>query len=194
MKFLHQNIIAIIPASGKPTNKIMNNSNLPDTMLPINGKPVIGYIIEDLLKRSIKKAAVILNKDDNYTEKYITKKFGSKCALIIIYNDNYERGLGYSICLTKSHISESEGTLIYLGDTIYKGPLKFDSDFLVVSKKYESTEKWCFIEKEKNKLCFINKPQDYKSGGKILCGIYFFTDTKVLAKNFDRVEKSEENI
>ena len=48
-------IVAIIPAAGKPTNHIIPNNNQPDTMLPINGKPVIAHIIDDLLERKINR-------------------------------------------------------------------------------------------------------------------------------------------
>ncbi len=183
------NIITIIPAAGKPTNRVMVNSNLPDAMLPINGKPVIGYIIEDILARGITKAIVILNKNDEYTEKYLTQKFSRKCQLTIVYNSNHDRGIGYSVYSAKKYIKKGEKVLVYLGDTIYKGGLSFDKDFLVVSDAYESPEKWCFIEKSSKGIRFINKPWKYIGNGKVLCGIYFFSDASIFQKILTIAEK-----
>jgi len=92
-------IFAIVPAAGVSTNGIMQNSSLPDAMLPINGKPVIGYIVEDLLERGIFDLAVILSKADTHTEKYLLRKFQNKTNIKIIYNDKPEKGVGYSVNL-----------------------------------------------------------------------------------------------
>ena len=163
-------ITAIIPAAGKPTNKILSHTNLPDTMLPINGKPVIGYILEDLLSRNIIDVIVILNNNDTQTENYIKKKFGAKLHLTTTYNDAYERGIGYSIHCAVVHLRETQKVLIYLGDTIYKGALDFETDFLVTTSDYESSDKWCFIERTDAGDRFINKPKEYSGNGQVLSG------------------------
>jgi hypothetical protein len=49
---LMKNILAIIPAAGKPNNTIFPSyNNLPDCMIPINSKPIIGHILDNLLER-----------------------------------------------------------------------------------------------------------------------------------------------
>lgn len=184
----NSDLIAIIPAAGRPTNRVMMNSNLPDAMIPINGKPVISYIIEDLIGRGIDRIVVILNKDDQSTERYISKRFGTKSKLTIVY-DHVSRGVGHSIYLAKPYIKKMDRVLVYLGDTIYKGKLKLDNDFLVVSSKYETPQKWCFVEKSKKGIKFINKPAEYKGRGKILSGLYFFKDGERFAKAMSTAEK-----
>ncbi|MGD0976842.1 MAG: sugar phosphate nucleotidyltransferase [Minisyncoccia bacterium] len=159
-------------------------------MIPINGKPVIDYIIEDLISRSIVKVIVILHEDDNHTEKYITKKFHSKCVLTVIYYKNGGRGsIGCSVSLARPYLKNAKGVIIYLGDTIYKGRLIFNNNFLVVSDVYESPEKWCFIEKNDHKFSFINKPEEYTGKGKILCGLYYFKNSRQLTASMVFAEK-----
>jgi dTDP-glucose pyrophosphorylase len=182
------NLSAIIPASGKPTNKILPNSGLSDIMIPINGKPVIGYIVDDLLARGITDIRIVLRPDDLAAEKYLKNKFLNKCDLAVIKNDHPEKGVGYSVYLGAKKPAASY--LVILGDTIYKGKLNFAKDFLVVSKNFEESNKWCFVENDKDSLKFINKPQTYQGNGKILCGIYFFKN----GKNFsDICRKKSEN-
>lgn len=187
-------INALIPAAGKPTNMIMAHSNLPDTMIPINGKPVIGYIIEDLLSRKITDITIVLSAGDEYTEKYLSKKFQSKCNLTIIRNQEEGRGLGYSLYLGTQNMDEKDGLLIILGDTIYKGELNFKKDFLIVSKDYEESHKWCFVEKKDKKLEFIDKPSNYDGSGSILSGIYYFTSNDLFKKIISKIESKKKKI
>ncbi|MBI5003532.1 phosphotransferase [Candidatus Kaiserbacteria bacterium] len=186
-------ITAIIPAAGKPTNRILQNSNLPDTMIPINGKPVIGYILEDLLSRKITDAVIVLSKADTHTEKYVNHKFANKISLRFIYTA-HKRGVGYSIYLAAKHLDPKHGILIYLGDTIYKGPLKLQENTLVVSDQYEESRKWCFVEKNGTTMRFLNKPDTYEGTGKILCGIYYLASGKKFAKSLQMAEKSHPHI
>ncbi len=166
----------IIPAAGKPTNNLLIHTDLPDTMLPINGKPIIGYILDDLISREIRNVSVILSDTDKHTENYISKKFGKRLNINIERNTQYSRGIGYSIYLALKNLSQDKSVLIYLGDTIYKGPLDFSDNFLVTASKYESSKKWCFVEETNAGLSFINKPDVYNSSGKVLAGLYFLND------------------
>lgn len=193
MKGTLNSVTAIVPAAGRPTNKIIFNNNLPDTMLPINGKPVIGYIIEDLLDRGIKNIIVVLNATDQHTEKYIVKKYGDKSDLKIVYDRSTGRGLGYSIFLGSEHVSTNH-VLVYLGDTIYKGPLSFEKSFLVTTDKYDDCNKWCFVEKKNKKMTFINKPQTYNGLGQVTCGLYYFHQAGDLKKILVNEEKSKERL
>jgi dTDP-glucose pyrophosphorylase/thiamine kinase-like enzyme len=175
---MNSNLIAVIPAAGRPTNKIVPNSNLPDTMTSINGKPVIGHIIDSLLEKKISHINITLNSKDVHTERYVYKTYNKKVKeLNFVYHDEYERGIGYSIFLSleNENLKDKE-VLVCLGDTIFTGPLKFKENFLLVSSNYEEVSKWCFVEHSDKKVNFIDKPAKYEGSGKILCGIYFFTN------------------
>jgi len=190
-KFL--DITAIIPAAGRPTNKIIFNNSLPDAMIPINGKPVIGYIIEDLMERKINDIVVVLNRQDNNTEKYVSKKYGDRCNLKVIYDRSTGRGLGYAMYLASKQVTNKH-ILVYLGDTIYKGPLSFIKSFLVTTKKYDDSSKWCFVEKSGRKLSFIDKPQFYTGKGKVICGLYYFHQVELFKKIVLSEEKKSDKL
>ena len=186
-------ITAIIPAAGHPTNKIIFNNNLPDAMLPINGKPVIGYIIEDLISRLIENIVVVLNSHDQSTEKYISRKYGERCNLKVVYDLSEGRGLGYAMYLASKYTANKH-ILVYLGDTIYKGPLVFKKSFLVVIDKYDDSSKWCFAEKKGKEMLFINKPQFYRGQGKVICGLYYFHQANIFRKIVEQEEKKRERL
>jgi len=191
-------IVAIIPAGGMPNNILTQSGNLPDAMVPINCKPVIGYIIEDLIERGIRKVFVILNSSDEYTESYLKNKFKDKLFINVIYQDFLERGVGYAVYLAVKNISRNEKVLVYLGDTIYKGKLTFNENALVTSNIYEESTKWCFVENKKEGLLFIDKPKNYLGEGKVLCGLYFFKKgalvrkvAEELVRNIKKIEMSD---
>lgn len=196
MKKESQLVVAIIPAAGICNNKLNIHSDSPDTMLPLNGKPVIGHILDDLLSRQIHTAVIILNTRDKHTEKYISKKFASKLKLIFVRNNLHNRGLGYSIYLGCKEIKkiENQGMMVYLGDTIYKGPLRFDRDFLIVNPNLVGSNKWCYVEKNAEGLVYINKPDVYTGTGNPLIGIYYFSDGLGLIKTLDEIVKNETSI
>lgn len=190
-------ISVVIPAAGKPTNTILTNSSLSDTMIPINGKPIIAHIIDDLLRRSITSIVILVRSEDQMTARYIEHRYGQK-AHIDIVTVKKNRGLGYSLLQARGHVPKTNHLLIYLADTIYKGPLEFRTDFLVTSTSVSDPSKWCFVEKKSSQLLrFIDKPSRYKKNGKALCGIYFLTDSSaffselaILTKKQSRVELS----
>ncbi len=186
-------ITAIIPAGGKPTNTILRHTTLPDAMLPINGKPVIGYILEDLLDRNIKHAVVALHEEDTHTETYITKKFGTKITLTVIRGNNPSRGLGHVISESLTHVPDNHQVLIYLGDTVYRGPLSFHEDFVVTSKEFDHPSQWCIIEDDGTTQCYINKPTTYAGNGHALTGLYFFTDTPALKATALKIDTTHDH-
>ena len=88
---------ALIMAGGKGTRlKIKNeheltyknntnkNNDIEKPLLKINGKPMIDYIVEELLKSDIDKIYIAVSKNTPETELYLTKKYGSYNNIFII--------------------------------------------------------------------------------------------------------------
>ena len=59
----------IIPSAWEPQNALF--PGVYDLMIPINWKPTINYILENISQWQIKKVIILLNKNDNSTRKYI---------------------------------------------------------------------------------------------------------------------------
>lgn len=179
MRTKKPNPIAIIPAAGAPSNIIPGHTGVADAMLPINGKPVIGHIIDDLLERGISTVVIAIQENENLINKYVRLKYAEKIDALFVRIPT-GKSLVYTIASATKAIKEAGGILIYLGDTIYKGPLSFKSDFLVTSTEIIDPSKWCIVEESKAGLSFIDKPVAYEGCGTALCGIYYFNNHKVL--------------
>ena len=169
-------ILTIIPAAWKPNNTIFPSySNLPDCMIPINSKPVIWYILEDLLSRWIKNVLLLLNSNDIYTEKYVCVRYSGKFELLRIQYVNTSNLVEtvYEWCKNLD-VSKYFWIFVYLWDTIYKWNLSLNNDFLTVTSDFWESLKWCFVEKNENRYSFKNKPLDYKWWWKAITWLYFF--------------------
>ena len=71
-----QKINTIILCGGK-----INFANLPissntnNSMIPVNGKPVISWIIEDLIHKKIEQATIVLRSDNKHLKDFLLRAF-----------------------------------------------------------------------------------------------------------------------
>ena len=72
----------IIPSAWEPQNALF--PGVYDLMVPINWKPTINYILENISQWQIKKVIILLNKNDNSTRNY-----NWKCGIKISLRDYY---------------------------------------------------------------------------------------------------------
>jgi len=61
---------AIVPLAGQGTRLLPLTSVLPKELMPINGKPVIEYILDECIKSGIKEIILIISKRKNIIKKY----------------------------------------------------------------------------------------------------------------------------
>ena len=61
---------AIIPLAGLGTRLLPITSVLPKEMLPINGKPVLEYILDECLEAGIKQIILIISSKKKIIKKY----------------------------------------------------------------------------------------------------------------------------
>ena len=67
---------AIIPLAGLGTRLLPLTSVLPKELLPINGKPVLEYILDECIKSGVNEIIFIISKKKQAIKKYF-------------YNDNF---------------------------------------------------------------------------------------------------------
>ena len=71
---------AIIPLAGQGTRLLPLSSVFAKELLPINGKPVVEYIIEECIQAGIKEIIFIISKKKEIIKKYF-------------YNDKYYKNI-----------------------------------------------------------------------------------------------------
>ncbi|MBA2852738.1 UTP--glucose-1-phosphate uridylyltransferase [Methanococcus maripaludis] len=131
---------AIIPAAGFGTRLLPITKAQPKEMLPVLGKPIIQYVIEDLANAGIEDILVITGRGKYAIENHFDKNFELEDRLIKDKKDEYlqkiletddlaniyytrqgtQKGLGDAVYCGKEFICE-EYSIIMVGDTIYSG-------------------------------------------------------------------------
>ncbi|MBB1554332.1 hypothetical protein HG442_002875 [Candidatus Gracilibacteria bacterium] len=166
----------IIPSAGEPQNALF--PGVYDLMIPINGKPTINYIFENISLWKIQKVVILLNKKDIATRNYIN----------FLKIENVEsQSLGETIFCAKKYIGENENVIIQLGDTILNAQLDFSHDFISVSnKKLLNPEDWTFVN---GKFEFFDKIENFDEKDFYLVnGIYFLKNPDNF---FDELERNK---
>lgn len=173
----------IIPSAWEPQNALF--PGVYDLMIPINWKPTINYILENISQWQIKKVIILLNKNDNSTRKYINFLKIENVEIIIENVDS--KSLWETISFAKKYIWENETVIIQLWDTILNSQLDFSHDFISVSKKkLLNPEDWTFVNE---KFEFYDKMENFDEKNFYLVnGIYFLKNPHNF---FDELERNK---
>uniref|UniRef100_A9AAL5 UTP--glucose-1-phosphate uridylyltransferase n=1 Tax=Methanococcus maripaludis (strain C6 / ATCC BAA-1332) TaxID=444158 RepID=A9AAL5_METM6 len=131
---------AIIPAAGFGTRLLPITKAQPKEMLPVLGKPIIQYVIEDLAEAGIENILIITGRGKYAIENHFDKSFeleerlkkDGKCnalktiqeindfAHIYYTRQGKQKGLGDAVYCGKEFICD-DYTIVMVGDTIYSG-------------------------------------------------------------------------
>ena len=154
----------------------------PKQLIPIAGKPISQYALEDLRAAGIRDVAVILGSvwPEKVREYYGD---GSKIDMRLHYIDQGEpRGLAHAVGLTREFVG-NERFVVYLGDNLLRGGIAghaaafnaHDSDAMVLLTKVSEPERFGVAKFDENgKLqALVEKPKQPPSSF-ALVGVYFF--------------------
>jgi len=131
---------AIIPAAGFGTRLLPITKAQPKEMLPVLGKPIIQYVIENLADAGIENILIITGRGKYAIENHFDKNFeledrlkkDGKCdalktiqeindfAHIYYTRQSKQKGLGDAVYHGKEFICD-DYTIVMVGDTIYSG-------------------------------------------------------------------------
>ena len=99
---------ALILAAGYGSRFKSPLKKKPKTLLKIKKKPILHYLIKQIIKSNIKKIYIVIGYKKNLIKQYLKKNFKSKIEIEYIYNENFgNKGNIYSALLAKKRINSS---------------------------------------------------------------------------------------
>ncbi len=107
---------AIIPVAGAGTKLRPLTYTQPKPLIPVAGKPIIGFILDQLIEAGIDDFIFVLGYLSEKVQGYLQDSYPGIKKQYVVQHDRL--GLGHAIYLCKGLISENEDALIQLGDTI----------------------------------------------------------------------------
>ncbi|OPZ79300.1 MAG: hypothetical protein BWY78_00136 [Alphaproteobacteria bacterium ADurb.Bin438] len=164
-------------------------NNVDGHLMPIRGKPAIGWVVEQATHNS--KVFVVVNKENTKLIEYISKIYSTRFDVHVVEINAKEELQNYgaftiinSFNKGLSKIDDNCDDLeLILGDTLVRGVPSNTTDFVMTSKDFTSSSKWCLVSKDKDG--FINeifdKQKDLDTSDKqALVGYYRFSNPSLV--------------
>ncbi len=165
---------AIIPVAGAGTRLRPHTYTQPKPLIPVAGKTIISFIIEQLLEVGIDDFVFIIGHLGEKIKNYVGREFPDLKSTFVLQNQRH--GLGHAIWTAREAISDAEEIFIILGDTIFDVDLKkmldVDSSTLGI-KKISDPRNFGVVEFDSDGIVtrVVEKPKIPKSD-MALVGLY----------------------
>jgi len=185
---------AIIPVAGAGTRLKPHTLTKPKVLMNVAGKPMIHYIIEQLISEKLVNEIIMITGDmGEQIEHYLKKEFKFKFRFI---EQKEKLGLGHAIHCAKEGFDKNEDALIILGDTLFDLNLAeiCRNDYSVIAvKKVENPRRFGVVEKDENEFIkrFVEKPDspEVSPSNEAIVGIYYLKNSDVLFSGLDNIIK-----
>jgi dTDP-glucose pyrophosphorylase len=167
----------IIPAAGAATRLRLITNNSSKIMVPINGKPFLEHLLENIDKyvdTNNPLTRIIIVEGNNTDISDYLPRLNRSNVFVAKQTD-----LSGPLNAIKDGIKAAGITniplLVWLGDTLCDFEPNWSEDFVVAagsSYKIDDQSQWCVYDRKK----YYNKPQERISGAYPLVGVYYFTN------------------
>lgn len=112
----------IIPVAGVGTRLRPHTYSQPKPLIPVAGKPILGFIIDRMVKAGFTDYIFVIGYLGEKIESYVREHYPDlRCQFVI---QNKREGLGHAISLTRPLIAPGEELFIVLGDTIFEADIE----------------------------------------------------------------------
>lgn len=112
---------AIIPIAGAGKRLRPFTYTQPKPLIPVAGKPILSYIIEQLEAAGISEFVFVLGYLGDKVREYVIENFPHLDSQFIAQEDR--RGSGHAVWLTQEAIGQTREVVIAFGDTLIEGPI-----------------------------------------------------------------------
>ena len=155
-------------------------TNVSNAMVPVNGKPVVGWILDDLIAKGIDSATIVLRAGDDHLRDFVRWAYNGRMQI-----KTAELDCGTILNSLHAGLAESnhEGLVrIILGDTLIRDSYEGDDDFAYISEVHESG-RWCLVGTDScgSITRYIDKHAIHRNGSLMaLAGYYHLTRADIL--------------
>jgi dTDP-glucose pyrophosphorylase len=149
-------------------------------MIPVNGKPVIGWILDDLLKKGIRSAIVVAQTRNRGLAEYVAWAFRGRMEVQWAWLEK-PGNIIHSLLAGLQHAQNDHITVI-LGDTLITDAFREENDYVLVSNEYTEARNWCLAQTDETGTIrrYFDKQSDPPPGLTALAGLYRFSDAAAL--------------
>jgi len=182
------NYKVIIPAAGKASRLKPLSSSMSKSMVPVNGKPIISYILDQLFELGNPFQIVIVENELGDIQDFVKNAYPNyyEESRILFATQKERLGPLHAIEIGANRFPENDNMpiMVWLGDTICleMGELPVNESLLITSPVADY-KRWCLVD---NENVFYDKPDNKPSTNQALIGIYYFHDFKAFYEALDK--------
>ena len=183
----------ILPVAGNGIRLRPYTENLPKCLLPVAGKTIIDWIVDDALFLNPSETIFITGYKAAVIDDYLKGKSGWGALRTVVQSN--PQGLGEAISLALPYVSDDEPLLIILGDTLFEADLsilKNADENILYTFKVEDPKRFgvAVTDKDGRIERLVEKPQEFVSDEAIV-GIYYIKDVKALKESLNYLMKND---
>lgn len=155
-------------------------TNTSNSMIPVNGKPVIAWILDDLLSKDIHDVTILLRQNDDQLFTFLQRAFTSRINLRFAFL----QGEGTIIQSLETCLQENNSygiVRVILGDTLIRDSYSSEHSFAYTASVSES-RRWCLVTcDEKSRITsYYDKKINVQPPYIALAGYYHFINGNLL--------------
>jgi glucose-1-phosphate thymidylyltransferase len=175
----------VLPVAGNGLRLRPYTENVPKCLLPVAGKTILDWIVEDSLSLKPAETIFITGYKAEAVDSFLEKRpaWGKTRAVV----QSNPQGLGEAVSLALPYVDDDEPVLIILGDTLFEANLSIlhnvDENILYTYKVEDPRRFGVAVTDSTGRITrLVEKPQEFVSDEAIV-GIYYIKDTKVLKQS-----------
>lgn len=178
---------AIIPVAGAGTRLRPLTYTQPKPLIPVAGKPIISFIIDQLREAGVEDFVFIIGYLGEKIQHYVEQTYPDIKKTFV--NQDIRQGSAHAIWIAREHFREAEELIIYFGDVIidvdFKTVLSSECSCLGV-KKVNKPWEYGIVELDKKKTIkrLVEKPKIPKSE-LAMVGFYKIREVSMLIDALD---------
>ena len=172
----------ILPVAGNGIRLRPYTEDLPKCLLPVAGKTIIDWIVEDSLALDPTETIFITGYKADKIDSYLQGK--PEWGKVRTVRQENPQGLGEAISLALPFVNDDEPLLIILGDTLFEADLSIlanaEENVLYTYKVEDPSRFGVAVTSPDGRIKrLVEKPQEFVSDEAIV-GIYYIKDVKAL--------------
>lgn len=117
-------------------------TNRSNAMIPVSGKPVIAWILDDLISKKLSRCTIVLRPENQHLRSFVERAYGRRLDISLVDTDS--RTINESLLAGLRVSPDAKSVRVVLGDTLIRDPFTVDGDYLY-AVEVESSRKWCLL-------------------------------------------------
>ena len=175
----------VLPVAGNGLRLRPYTENVPKCLLPVAGKTILDWIVEDSLGLKPSETIFITGYKADAVDSFLKQRPSWGATRTVLQSN--PQGLGEAISLSLPYVDDNEPMLIILGDTLFEADLSILNNMdenVLYTYKVEDPRRFGVAVTDSTGRIFrlVEKPQEFVSDEAIV-GIYYIKDSKVLKES-----------